>query len=183
MAPIRVPAGVSQELSDAVVVARVRAGDLKALATAYERHARMVMAVAYRLTASRADAEDVLHDVFLGLPEALQRYEERGSFASWLKRVVVRAALMQKRRLRRNTPIGAEIPAPSTGDASQTFVDRVALDRALKRLPRDLRHVFVLKEIEGYSHAEIGQLLGIRKNTSEVRLHRAIKRLRRMLSV
>lgn len=68
------------------------------------------------------------------------------------------------------------------GDAAQTVVDQVALDRALKQLPRDLRHVFVLKEIEGYSHAEIGGLLGIRKNTSEVRLHRAIKRLRRMLS-
>lgn len=109
MAPTRAPAGVSQELSDAVLVARVRAGDLAALGTAYERHAQMVMAVAYRLTGSRADAEDVLHDVFLGLPEALQRYEERGSFTSWLKRVAVRAALMRGRRSRGDTRIDAEV--------------------------------------------------------------------------
>ena len=58
---------------------------------------------------------------------------------------------------------------------------RQALERALTTLPGTLRSVFVLKEVEGYSHAEIAELLGIRRGTSEVRLLRAIRRLRQEL--
>lgn len=55
------------------------------------------------------------------------------------------------------------------------------LERGIESLPETLRAVFVLKEIEGYSHAEIGELLGIRRGTSEVRYHRAIRQLRETL--
>jgi RNA polymerase sigma-70 factor (ECF subfamily) len=58
---------------------------------------------------------------------------------------------------------------------------REALERALATLPDALRSVFVLKEVEGYSHSEIADLLGIRRGTSEVRLLRAIRRLRQEL--
>src|ERR1043165_8385605 len=79
--------------TDAQLVVATRSGDMSALAEIYDRYARRLMAVAYRLLASREAAEDVLHDVFVGLPEALRRYEERGRLESWLKQVTARVAL------------------------------------------------------------------------------------------
>ncbi len=64
---------------------------------------------------------------------------------------------------------------------SNFLLDRMAIATALAALPDDLRVVFMLSDIEGFSHAEIGKLLGIRRGTSEVRLHRARRRLRALL--
>jgi RNA polymerase sigma-70 factor (ECF subfamily) len=135
--------------------------------------------LAYRLVGAREDAEDVVHDVFVGLPEALRRYEERGSFAAWLKRVTARVALMRLRSGKRRREVAleragghAEPPAPLDGDGLQA---------AVNTLPDHLRAVLVLKEIEGYGHAEIAQLLGISEGASRVRLTRALKRLRNEL--
>src|SRR6185436_9776510 len=85
----------------AELVVRAREGDAGALSELYARHGQTLMALAYRITGSRDDAEDVLQDVFLGLPEALRRYEERGTFESWLKRTTARVALSRVRRRER----------------------------------------------------------------------------------
>ena len=149
------------------------------LESIYRRHANALMALAFRLTGSSADAEDVLHDVFPGLPEALRRYEERGSLVSWLKRVTVRVALTRMRgeSRRREDPLD-NLPEPSVeGDASR-LGDREALASALAALPHTLRAVFVLREVEGYSHTEIAALLDITAGASAVRLSRAIRQLR-----
>jgi len=136
------------------------------------------MAVAYRLLMSRADAEDVVHDLFVGLPEALRRYEERGSMESWLKRIVVRLAL-SRLRARRHVTLDA---VPDLAVKPHDPVNRVAVQRALAELSPSLRAVLVLREIEGFSHAEIATLLGISAGASEVRLHRALRQLRGALS-
>ena len=165
------------------LLARLKSGDPEAIAEAYRRHANAVLRVARRLTRSAAEAEDVLQDVFLGLPEAMQSYEERGSFESWLKRVAARTALMKARSaIRRGEIALEEIPGDSPRQTQPPdAVDRVALERALDRLPDSLRVVFILREVEGFTHEEIAALLGIRRGTSEVRLFRAIRRLRKLL--
>jgi RNA polymerase sigma-70 factor (ECF subfamily) len=149
----------------------------------YLSHAEEVMRVAYRITCSRSDAEDVLQDVFVGLPEALRSFTGRGSIAGWLRRVAARMALMRLRasRRRREVWLEAEHPGVASGAYSDRVIDRAALLHALEELPDPLRVVFTLKEVEGYSHAEIAELLGIRSGTSEVRLHRAKARLRQLL--
>jgi RNA polymerase sigma-70 factor (ECF subfamily) len=140
------------------------------------------MALAYRLTGSPDDAEDILHDVFLGLPEALRRYDERGSLESWLKRVTARVALthLRSQDRRREVQLDDALVSPPSG-AADRLGDLVAVQRAIDALPETQRVVFVLREVEGYSHAEIGELLDITANASEVRLHRAITSLRRTL--
>jgi RNA polymerase sigma-70 factor (ECF subfamily) len=166
---------------------RARDGDAGALAELYARHADAVMALAYRLTGSAADAEDVLHDVFLGLPEALRRYDERGSFAPWLRRVAARTALTRVRSAgrRREVPLeaAADHPSADTADTAdgEGVLRRVRLERVLDRIAPALRAVFVLRQVEGYTHAEIAALLGITPGASEVRLHRAVRRLRELL--
>jgi RNA polymerase sigma-70 factor (ECF subfamily) len=165
----------SSEMS--AVIARARSGDLDALAALYRDHASSVMRVAYHLTASQDDAEDVVQDVFIALPEALRRLEDASAFAPWLRRIAARAALMRLRseRRRKQSPLAESTRQTSPRDERSTIAD------ALAKLPSALRTVFVLKEIEGYSHAEIAALAGISVANSEIRLHRARLRLRAML--
>src|SRR5262249_19356123 len=148
------------------------------IAELYRRHADALLAVAYRLLLSRADAEDVVHDLFVGLPEALGKYEERGRMESWLKRIVVRLAL-SRLRMKRHVALDE---STHCGVVPSDPVNRVAIQRALTQLSPSLRAVLVLKEVEGFSHAEIASMLGISVAASEVRLHRALRRLRALLS-
>lgn len=165
----------SRELIDSV-----RAGSIDALGALYRRHADEVVATAFRITGSHADAEDVLQDVFVGLPRALEGYREEGRFAAWLNRVAVRTALMRLRSMRRQReePLEDASPRPSR---ERHPVDRLEAAAAVAGLPDSLRVVFVLKEIEGYSHKEIAELLGITTNASGARLSRAWGRLREEL--
>lgn len=163
----------------------VRGGSMAALGELYHRYSDLVYGLAYRITGSREEAEDVLQDVFVGLPRALRNYRERDRFEGWLKRVVVRTALMRIRAVRRKReePLdevvhpGEEAGAPA--GAGLHPVDRIAVQRALERLPDPYRIVFVLKEVEGYSHLEIAELLGISAGNSATRLSRAWTILRR----
>ncbi|MBC7790293.1 MAG: sigma-70 family RNA polymerase sigma factor [Anaerolineae bacterium] len=167
---------------DAELVQSVGAGSADALGALYERYAPTVMGLAYRLTGSVSDAEDAVHDIFLGLPEALKRYEERGSFESWLKRVTVRLVLTRQRaRVRRREIAYEDAPEPSRSSHADKISADITLERGIAALPDSLRDVFVLKEIEGYSHAEVATLLGITAAASEVRLCRAVRALRHHL--
>jgi RNA polymerase sigma-70 factor (ECF subfamily) len=170
--------------SAADLVDRARTGSADALSELYARHGQSLMALAFRLTRSQQDAEDVLHDVFLGLPEALRRYEERGTFESWLKRVTARVALSRNRSRERSGEVDLDesLSSPISSGADR-LTDLVAVQRAMDALPETLRVVFVLREVEGYTHAEIADLLSISTSASEVRLHRALRALRRSLGV
>lgn len=132
-----------------------------------------------RLTRSREDAEDVVQDLFVGLPRALESYREQGRIESWLKRIAVRLCLMRMRshRRRREVPIDAVMTA-LTRDGLHP-ADSVALERAILSLPDPLRSVFVLREIEGFTHQEIATALGITAAGSAQRLTRAWRQLRK----
>jgi RNA polymerase sigma-70 factor, ECF subfamily len=147
----------------------------------FREHGQLVLDTAYRLTGTLSDAEDVLQDVFLALPSAMQRYQDRQAFIPWLRQVTVRVALMKLRRERGRREVGIDtIPeprAPRQHDSS----GESDLARAITALPVALRTVFVLREVEGYAHAEIAALLGIREGTSQVRHHRAVRLLRAAL--
>jgi len=161
-------------------IAKARDGDMDALGALYREYGQLVMRVAYHLTASRDEAEDIVQDVFIGLPEALRKLGEVSSFPSWLRRVTARTALMRMRgeKRRRQSPIEGAVGAAAP---AHDGIERDAIAGALASLPADLRTAFVLKEIEGYSHAEIAMLMGVTVGNSEVRLHRARQRLRKIL--
>lgn len=164
------------------LIAMAREGNPEALEAIYREHGNALMRLAYHLTGSVADAEDVLHDVFLGLPEALARYQERGAFPAWLRRVTARVALTRVRVARRRREVPLDVAAhPAEVASDDALAWRGELERAIGRLPGPQRAVFVLKEVEGLSHAEVAAVLGIRIGTSEVRLHRALRKLREYL--
>ena len=163
-------------------VERLCAGEPGALAQAYDRYAAMVYRIGYRLLGETADAQDLVQDVFAGLPRAARSFEGRSSFEQWLRRVATRTALMvlrQRRVQRRGAErLGRTMSRSSSGD---TPAARMDLESALRALDERLRVVFVLREIEGYSHQEIAELLGLGVGTTRVRLHRARRRLRAYL--
>ncbi|OLB07381.1 MAG: hypothetical protein AUH06_05545 [Gemmatimonadetes bacterium 13_2_20CM_69_27] len=177
-----VPRRDDPPVDDRALVEQLRGGDQTALAGLYHRHAGRLLGIAFRLTGSRSEAEDVVQDVFVGLPLAVRRYHEQGEFVGWLRTVTVRVALGHLRRegRRRQVPLNP-LSEPSGGAGPEALGERLELERAITTLPDALRTVFVLKEVAGYSHAEIGRMLGIRTGTSEVRLCRAIRTLRRVL--
>src|SRR5467141_2624007 len=165
--------------SPASLIAEARAGSPDALSALYLEHGAALFRLAYRLVGAREDAEDVVHDVFIGLPDALRRYEERGSFAAWLKRVTARVALMRLRSGKRRREVALDNAAGQVQPPGTSGGDGLAA--AVDTLPDHLRAVLVLKEIEGYAHAEIALLLGISEGASRVRLTRALERLRNEL--
>lgn len=159
----------------------VRHGDEEALRELIQEFSPLVFGVALSITRNEADASDVVQDVFVGLPEALQRFDGR-RFAGWLKVVASRRALMLLRSEKRRTKNTATAGQMSCGSLEDQTLTRIMLEQALDRLAPSLRHVFMLKEVEGLSHGEIAAAMGISENLSQVRLHRARRNLRSILT-
>ena len=163
-------------------MSRLRRGEPEALREVYERYADDVYRIALRLTGSSADAYDVTHDVFLGLPEATQRYDPERSFAAWLRGVTVRTAQMSIRAVGRRREVDlSALAGRAVGSSRDVTVNRLTLERALDQLSPALRSVIVLRELEGLSYAEVADLLGIKESAVAVRLHRARRRLKEIL--
>jgi RNA polymerase sigma-70 factor (ECF subfamily) len=171
---------VTVDQSEKAAVRAAAAGSVDAIGRLYQLHASAVFTLAYRMTGSRADAEDVLQDVFVGLSAALRSYREQGRFVSWLKRVTVRTALMRMRTDRRRREVS--LTDADAEPAATRPVEWIAVENAVLRLPAALRTVFVLKELEGYSHPEIAELLEITPGAAMTRLSRAWQQLRKELA-
>ncbi len=173
---------VTEHERHSTLVRGARAGQPDAISGLYDLYGKMVYGVALRLSNSETDAEDVVQDVFIGLGRSLASFEGRGSLEGWIKRVTSRTALMRLRRQRARNEISIEAGIPAWAvSAESSPTDRLTLEQAMAGLPDDLRAVFVLKEIEGYSHREIGGMLGIQPGTSKIRLHRARQELQRSI--
>jgi RNA polymerase sigma-70 factor (ECF subfamily) len=175
--------------SDGVVdaVARARSGDTTAQAAIYRAFERPVRTLARRLVPGVAAAEDVAQDVFVDVLTKLDQFDGRGSFAGWVRSIAVNRCLMHLRSPWRRGLGWVE--SLVTGDPDAGFVapappcsgDAVDLERALARLGETARAVVWLHDVEGYSHAEIGTLLGGTASFSKSQLARAHARLRELL--
>jgi RNA polymerase sigma-70 factor, ECF subfamily len=156
-------------------------GDADALAALYAEFGQLVFRTARRLTGNRADAEDVTQEVFVRLSLTVAGFTgELSQFPAWLRRIAVRASLMRLRSSRRRREVDVEAVASLLSGPDRTL-DRLTLESALARISAEHRTVFLLKEVEGYDHAEIAELVGITVSNSEVRLHRARRQLRELL--
>ncbi|MCU0633478.1 MAG: sigma-70 family RNA polymerase sigma factor [Gemmatimonadaceae bacterium] len=176
--------------SDAVpvdddIVDRVRAGDPDAFAALFHRHAGRLHRLVRQVVESDDDADDVVQELFIGLPEALERYEERGVLGAWLARVAIRIALTRRRRDGRRAGL-----APTEADADLFHatpthgsdpLERLAVDDAIGRLPKPLRDVVLLRIAGGCTHADVAATLGITEGAARVRLHRALRLLHHLL--
>lgn len=174
--------------TDRELAGRAGAGDMRAFEEVYRRHHRLVYSLCLRMTQNVAEAEDITQEVFINLYHKLGSFRGESAFTTWLHRLTVNRVLMQFRKVKSRrdelTDDGTtpEPPPEPEGGAPRTpLLDRVALDRALAQLPPGYRAVFILHDIEGYEHEEVGRLLGCAAGTSKSQLHKARARLRKLL--
>lgn len=162
------------------------AGDVTAFEELYKSHHRCVYALCLRMTRNVSEADDLTQDVFVQLFRKLKTFRGEASFTTWLHRLTVNEVLMHFRRTARRPQRNIEdSPTPaergSENPARMRVLDRISLDQAVMQLPPGYRAVFVLHDIEGYEHRQIGRMLGCAQGTSKSQLHKARMRLRRLL--
>lgn len=146
----------------------------------YARYAGRMLGVARRYTSSVAEAEDVLQDAFVKMFARLGDFRAEGSFEGWLRRIVVTTALnhWQSGQHRRQQALLDDVPEPCAPDADA--FDRLAVAEVLalmEQLPDGCRLVLNLYAVDGYTHGEIAELLGIQESTSKAQLSKARKQL------
>ncbi len=162
-------------------IALLRLGSLDAIDVLYDRYAALLLRLARYMSGSDSDAEDIVHDVFIGLPKSIRSYREEGHLGAWLSRLVVNRAIDQRRAASRRAKLYRTAAAQQITTSTSMSVHDLDLDSAIATLAPALRDVFVLRAVEGYSHADIAALLGIRTGTVHVRYFRAIRALRSRL--
>ena len=174
--------------SDAELLTSVADGDLVALGTIYDRHARDVWRVVQRVMAGSGDAEDVVHATFLKLPELASTFDGRASCRNWLCGIGARIALRHGRGARRFSMMltrFAEVAAPPSildpEVAASQREDVSCLERALASLSPKRRAVFILVELEGLDHGSVAAALDIPLATVRTRLFGAREALRNAL--
>jgi RNA polymerase sigma-70 factor (ECF subfamily) len=182
--------------NDAQDVALARSGDEPAFRRLVERHSRGVFQLAFRLTGSEPDAEDIVQDTFLRAYRELRRFESRSSFKTWVHRITVNCSydLLRQRPRHKAEPLGAGEDEPGGGvepEADETSMpDRLAFGAEVQRRVRtalDLltpaeRTAFVLRHFEGRSLEEIGETLGLRIGATKHSIFRAVQKMRRALA-
>ena len=177
------------------LVLRCRAGERRAQAELYRLYCKAMLNVSFRITGSQEEAEDVLQEAFVSAFRDIGHYKGESSFGAWLKRIVINRSLsrMQQRRLtlvRLDDTDGRDWADDDEategagawawlrehdGDDTDRRVQQVR--RALHLLPDGYRVVLTLYLLEGYDHAEIGEILGVTESTSKSQYSRARKRL------
>jgi RNA polymerase sigma-70 factor (ECF subfamily) len=135
-----------------------------------------------------ADAEDLTQEVFMHVLRQIGSFRGESQFTTWLHRLAVNQVLMYFRHVKRRKEqmaenVEAEISVSQRRkhSARPQVVERIALDAALAQVAPARRQVFVLHDVEGYSHEEIATMLGLKIGTSKSQLHKARKKLRRLL--
>jgi RNA polymerase sigma-70 factor (ECF subfamily) len=186
----RSPAARARE-EERELVQRARLGDTAAYEELVRRHQKRVFAIVGGILRRREDVEDVAQQVFLKVYLSLGRFDLRSSFSTWLYKITVNECwdLLRKKKARRlvyEADMGEEQArqvsavegdAAGPADAFQRAEARQLVERLLAHLPEEERVMLVLKEAEGFSVEEIGDLLGMNVNTVKVRLFRARRKL------
>ncbi len=170
-------------MEDHDLIRKAQQGDGGAVRALYQRHARRVYAVVRRVAGDDALAEDWAQEAWVRALRALPTFRGDSAFTTWLHRIAVNSALhgrrTRERRAGRETEIDDSFSVGPTGDRSLL---RMRLEEAMAKLPEGMRKVLVLHDVEGYTHEEIGEMLGIASGTCKSQLFKARAKMRQILS-
>jgi RNA polymerase sigma-70 factor (ECF subfamily) len=178
--------------TDAAAVALARDGDSEAFHDLVERHSRAVYRLAYRMTGTPQDAEDVVQETFLRAYKQLGRFESRANFGTWVHRIAVNCSIdLIRSRPRREAALDLpdleQFSATSERtDTSGATPERLMLSTevqerissAMSGLSAMERAAFMLRHFEGHSIEEISQSLGLKTNATKHSIFRAVRKMR-----
>jgi RNA polymerase sigma-70 factor, ECF subfamily len=172
---------------DAALAAR---GDRRAFERLYRMHVDRVFSLCARMVGDRSHAEELTQDVFVRCWEKLGQFRGESAFGTWLHRLAVNVVLndrqTERRRRDRHDDGIEDVDTLAFGDARPQQVEvpglSIDLEQAIAGLPPGARKVFVLHDVQGYTHEEIGEMLGVTAGGCKAQLHRARMLLREALT-
>jgi RNA polymerase sigma-70 factor (ECF subfamily) len=182
------------KMQEAEAIEGAQKGNDECFQFLYARHKRRVYSLCFRMLGSVEVAEDFTQEAFLQIYRKIGMFRGDSAFSTWLHRVTVNVVLMHLRKRKLPEVSLDEIMEPiEEGGTRKEFatldqrlagsIDRVMLERAIESLPPGYRIIFVLHDIEGYEHGEIGEMLGCSTGNSKSQLHKARIKLRDQLMV
>ncbi|MEU4690367.1 sigma-70 family RNA polymerase sigma factor [Actinoplanes sp. NPDC023714] len=174
--------------SDDELAERLRAGDEKALRTAYERHGAAVLYLCQRLLGNRADAEDVTQVTFVAAWTGRDGFDpQRGTMLGWLLGIARRKAVDRLRSAARDErvteTVRAQVSAPDELDTPERVVDRLVVADELGRLPAEQRRTLELAFFDDLTHPQIAAVTGLPLGTVKSHIRRGMASLRRRWEV
>jgi RNA polymerase sigma-70 factor (ECF subfamily) len=151
----------------------------------YNRYAGKMLSLCFRYAKDRMEAEDILQEGFIRVFDYLHQYQFKGSFEGWMRRIMVTTAINHFRKHHRNhTDVDIEEAEGSVATSFDQYDHKFELKELMDmvtKLPPQYRAVFNLYAIDGYSHREIGEMLGISEGGSKSNLSRARAMLQKNL--
>ena len=173
-------------LSERELIERVLAGDASAERALYDAHVERVYRLCYRIAnGDRELAQDFAQEAFVRAFDRLRDFRGDAALATWLHSIAVSVSLNGMRKVKRwherETELDDATPVPAVRRESEPDL-KSRLRGAIDALPEPYRVVFVMYDVEGYTHEEIGAVLSIPSGTSKARLSRARARLRESLA-
>lgn len=177
---------------DDALVERAQSGDLLALEELFNKYRNQIFSLAYRMTGSTSDAEDLCQEIFLQVMRKIGSFQGRSSFSTWLYRVSMNRSRDYLRRKKRNPELlsqEGEVPEPWDPGRDAGGLESVAISseaqrivqEALVQLPLSLRAPLVLHELEGLQYHEVASLLRLPVGTVKSRIFRARIKLAEVL--
>lgn len=178
--------GIFSGNSEKRLVGRLRGGDTSALRDLYAQYADYLSGICSRYVPERDEMKDVFQDSFMKIIENLDHFEYRGagSLRAWMTRIVSNESLKYLRQRKKESWISLEWDLPDEQEVEDPPLEDIppeVLHSMIGKLPTAYRTVFNLYVLEGKSHLEIAQLLGIKPDTSASNLHRAKNKLSAMI--
>ena len=186
---------MSDMRTDIELVAALQNGEQAAFGELLTRYTEKVNNLAIRITRNQEDAEEILQDVFVTVYKKIDRFEGKSAFSSWLYRITVNTAFMKLRKRKQTQAVsiddvGEAANESFTGKRSDTsdvnFISsrhelRAQLDQAIENLPEEYKAIFILRDVDGLSNQEVGEILNISVPAVKSRLHRSRLMLRKKL--
>jgi RNA polymerase sigma factor (sigma-70 family) len=158
-----------------------RTGDTRAFERIYRRHAARIHTLCARML-SPGEADDAAQEVFIRAWQKLHLFRGESAFSTWLHRLAVNLVLGRREtQARYTTRFGADTDGLDAASRRDRPDLRMDFEAAMQTLPEGAKKVFVLHDVEGYTHEEIGEMLNISAGTSKSQLHRARMTLRQYL--
>jgi len=167
------------------LIARVRAGDGAAERALYDAHVDRVYRLAYRLAGDDALAQDFTQETFIRAFSKLDSFRGESAFSTWLHAITTTVVLNGLRKVKRFRQRETDIDDAHAVGVSRRESEpdlKLRMRQAIDALPTGYRTVFVMHDVEGYTHEEIGAALGVETGTSKAQLSRARAKLRTALA-
>ncbi|UCD05960.1 MAG: sigma-70 family RNA polymerase sigma factor [candidate division WOR-3 bacterium] len=158
------------------MVRRFKRGEEEAFDRIFEKYKVPVYSLCYRYTRNEADARDISQEVFIRIYRNLNKFRGQSKLSTWVYRITVNACISFTRGKRPTSPLQEQQVAEATFRERTQM--KVAIDRAIHRLPGRQRMAFILRHYGGYTFGEIGEIMGISTGAAKANHHHAVRKLR-----